>query len=72
MHEYEVAVYRDGRWWMIHVREIDQFTQARHAGEIELMARELIAVSTDQPMDTVAVQRSPRQSQAGGVLACLS
>ncbi|MDI3312952.1 MAG: hypothetical protein QJR12_01295 [Mycobacterium sp.] len=43
-----------GRWWMIHP-EIDQLTQARHAGEIEDMARSLIAVSTGQPIDAIAV-----------------
>ena len=28
MQTYEIEVYRDGRWWMIHVPEIDQLTQA--------------------------------------------
>jgi hypothetical protein len=55
MHTYEIEVYRDGRWWMIDVPEIDQLTQARHAGEIELMAHELIAVSTGQSIDNIAV-----------------
>ncbi len=41
---------------MIYVPKIDQLTQARHAGEIEDMARSLIAVSTDQPNDTIAVR----------------
>jgi hypothetical protein len=58
MHTYEIEVYRDGRWYMIHVPEIDQITQARHAGEIEDMARSLIAVSTGQPIDTIAVRDS--------------
>jgi hypothetical protein len=44
MREYEIEVTRDGRWWMIHVPEIDQLTQARHAGEIEEMAQSLIAI----------------------------
>jgi hypothetical protein len=53
-HTYEIEVYRDGRWFMIYVPEIDQLTQARHAGEIELMARELIAVSTGTPIRDVS------------------
>jgi hypothetical protein len=48
MHEYKVEVTRDGRWWMIHVPEIDQLTQARRIGEIVPMAESLIAISTDQ------------------------
>ena len=36
--------------------ELDGLTQARHPGEIEDMARSYIAVSTDQPIDTIAVR----------------
>lgn len=56
MPRYDVTVARDGRWWMIHVPEIDQLTQARHPGEIEQMARDLIAVSTDTPVAEVSVR----------------
>jgi hypothetical protein len=61
MHTYEIEVYRDGHWWMIYVPEIDQLTQARHPGGIEDMARSLIAVSTGQPIDTVAVRIASRE-----------
>ncbi|HME79550.1 MAG TPA: HicB family toxin-antitoxin system [Mycobacterium sp.] len=55
MREYKVKVERDGRWWMIHVPEIDQITQARRINEIEDMARSLIAISTDQPISEITV-----------------
>lgn len=55
MREYNVEVTRDGRWWMINVPEIDQLTQARRVGEIEDMARSLIAVSTDTALSEVRV-----------------
>jgi hypothetical protein len=55
MREYKIEVERDGRWWMIHVPEIDQLTQARRIGEIEDMARSLIAISTDQPISEITV-----------------
>jgi hypothetical protein len=55
MREYKIEVERDGRWWMIHVPEIDQLTQARRIGEIEDMARSLIAISTDQPIGEITV-----------------
>lgn len=54
---YDIEVTRDGRWWMIHVPELDLLTQARHPGEIEDMARDLIAVSTDTPIEDVSVNR---------------
>jgi hypothetical protein len=56
MLTYEIEVYRDGRWYMIRVSELDGLTQARHPGEIDDMARSYIAVSTDQPIDTIAVR----------------
>jgi hypothetical protein len=55
MHEYKVEVEREGRWWMLHVSDIDGLTQARRISEIEEMARSLIAISTDTPLDDVAV-----------------
>ncbi|WP_078309207.1 hypothetical protein [Mycobacterium sp. 96-892] len=59
MRTYNIQVTRDGKWWMIHVPEIDQLTQARHEGEVEQMARELIASWLDTPMEDVAVQIIP-------------
>jgi hypothetical protein len=56
MHTYEVEVYRDGRFWMIRIPELDGLTQARWPGEIRRMARSYIAVSTDTPIRDVAVR----------------
>jgi hypothetical protein len=56
MHEYKVEVTRDGRWWMIHIPEIDGLTQARRVDEIEDMARSLIAVSTDTPLREISIR----------------
>ena len=27
MHTYEISIYRDGRWWMIRIPELDGLTQ---------------------------------------------
>lgn len=54
-HEYKIAIERDGRWWMVHIPELDGLTQARRLSEAELMAREWIAVSTRTPIADVAV-----------------
>lgn len=56
MRTYEINVTRDERWWFIEVPEIDQVTQARRVDEIEDMARDLIAISTDQPLTDIAVK----------------
>src|SRR2546427_11824600 len=64
MKTSEVTVSRDGRWWMGAVAEIDGLTQARRLDEIERMAREYIAVSTDVPLSKVAVEVSVME--AGG------
>ena len=55
MREYKIEVERDGRWWIIHVPEIEQITQARRISEIEDMARSLIAISTDRPISEITV-----------------
>ena len=55
MDKYRAQVTRDGRWWMISVSEIDGLTQARRLSEVELMARELIAVTLDLRLSEVAV-----------------
>jgi hypothetical protein len=60
MHTYEIDVYLDGRWWMIRIPEIDELTQARWPGEIDDMARSLIAVSTGRPIRDIAVRRRLR------------
>lgn len=59
MRTYDIQVTRDGKWWMINVPAIDQLTQARNEGEVEDMARDLIAVHQDIPIEEVAVQIIP-------------
>jgi hypothetical protein len=53
--EYTASVRREGKWWMVDVPAIDGATQARRLSEAELMARELIAVTLDVPIDQVSV-----------------
>lgn len=54
--EYKVHIKREGRWWMVHIPELDGLTQARRLGESALMAREWIAVSTDTPIGDISVR----------------
>lgn len=53
---YKVEVVRDGRWWMVHIPEIDGVTQARRLGEAGAMAREYIALHVGVPIARVEVE----------------
>lgn len=55
MSTYKAIVTRDGKWWMISIPELNELTQARRLGEVEKMARELIAITLDVPISTIEV-----------------
>ncbi|HEY9313916.1 hypothetical protein [Williamsia sp.] len=59
MKTYDVEVYRDGKWWMVRIPELDGLTQAYSEDEVDLMAREFIAVTTDVEIDEVGVRVHP-------------
>lgn len=44
MTTYHVRVSRGDVFWLVHVPEINHYTQARNLAEVEPMARDLIAV----------------------------
>lgn len=50
--KYTAQAQRDGDFWLIRVPEINRSTQARHAREIESMARDLVAIMEDVPADS--------------------
>jgi hypothetical protein len=52
MHTYGAWIERDESFWLITVPEIDRATQARFLGEVELMARDLIALVTETEPDS--------------------
>jgi predicted RNA binding protein YcfA (HicA-like mRNA interferase family) len=53
---YHAQVTRDGRWWMVHIPELDELTQARRLSEVPRMAQEVIALQTDVPVESVEVE----------------
>lgn len=53
MSRYTVDVTRDGRFWLIYVPEVARHTQARHLREIDRMARDLVAVMTEENPDGI-------------------
>jgi predicted XRE-type DNA-binding protein len=56
MYEFKIEVTREGRWWMVHIPEIDGLTQARRLSEAETMAREYIALDRGLPYDQIKVE----------------
>ncbi|MDN5917206.1 MAG: hypothetical protein L0I76_19235 [Pseudonocardia sp.] len=46
MTAYSAHATRDGGFWLVHVPEVERYTQARSVNEIETMARDLVAVMT--------------------------
>ncbi|MFE7722119.1 HicB family toxin-antitoxin system [Nocardia rhizosphaerihabitans] len=55
---YTACVERGERYWLVHILEIDQWTQARTLQEVEPMARDLIGVMQEVSTDSfdLAVQ----------------
>ena len=53
---YQVNVERDGKFWLIHVPQVDRWTQARTVSEIEEMARDLIAIMDEVEPDSFDVE----------------
>jgi hypothetical protein len=64
---YKVEVQRGGKWWMIHVPDIDGLTQARRLSEVNDMARSLIAISTDTKLEDVAVEIIAIRMESGQI-----
>jgi hypothetical protein len=56
--EYKAIVTRSDPGWSIYVPDVDRHTYAAHLREIEIMARDLVQVMTELPLEdiTVAVQ----------------
>lgn len=64
MSTYTVRATRDGRFWLIEVPELGHYTQARNVGEIETMARDLIAVVVE--IDPASVVLDVQITMPGG------
>ncbi|ORW11083.1 hypothetical protein AWC14_19395 [Mycobacterium kyorinense] len=49
---FTAVATRGDRYWLVHVPELDQYTQARNLAEVEPMARDLIALLKEIPDDS--------------------
>lgn len=53
MAKYRVNASRDGKFWFLHVIELDRYTQARNLAEVDEMARDLVHIVTGEPEDDI-------------------
>lgn len=58
---------REGRFWLIHVPEIDKYTQAYTVAEARVMARDLAAITLE--VDTADVELDGLTVEVPGVAA---
>ncbi|MCV6992158.1 hypothetical protein H7I87_18315 [Mycobacterium timonense] len=49
---FTAVATRGDRYWLVHIPELDQYTQARNLAEVEPMARDLIALLNEIPDDS--------------------
>jgi len=56
--KYHAKAEQDGRFWLVHVPEIDQYTQARNLREVEPVARDLVAVMREVAPDSFNLEVS--------------
>jgi hypothetical protein len=56
MKTYQLIVYRDARWWMVSVPELDALTQAHNLHEAEFMGRDLISLVLEVPADSFDIE----------------
>ncbi|MGH2682648.1 MAG: type II toxin-antitoxin system HicB family antitoxin [Actinomycetota bacterium] len=53
---YHAEVRRSGKYWAIHVPEVDRWTQARHLRELNAMTEDLIELMTGATAGTFTVE----------------
>lgn len=55
MVTYTATAERDGRFWSVHVPAVDRWTQARSLREVDVMAKDLVAVMLDVDPGSIRV-----------------
>lgn len=55
MTTYTAVATHGERYWLVHIPELDQYTQARNLAEVEPMARDLIALLLETPANSFEI-----------------
>ncbi|WP_284986827.1 hypothetical protein [Arthrobacter sp. fls2-241-R2A-172] len=53
--ELEAVAHKEGKWWEIHIHELDRVTQASRTKDIQDMATDLAAIALNLDPDEVKV-----------------
>jgi hypothetical protein len=53
---FDIEITHDGAWWSVQIPEIEAVTKVRRREDVELMAREHIAVIINAPIAAVGVR----------------
>lgn len=53
--ELEAVAHKEGRWWEIHIHELDRVTQVSRTEDIQDMATDLAAIALNLDPDEVKV-----------------
>jgi hypothetical protein len=64
MNTYHAIASRDGKYWLVHIPELGQYTQARTMAEVEPMAKELISLVDGVSTDTFKVELQNELSES--------
>jgi predicted RNase H-like HicB family nuclease len=64
VNTYHAIASRDGKYWLDHIPELGQYTQARTLAEVEPMARELISLVLEVSTDTFVVELQNELSES--------
>jgi hypothetical protein len=54
---YTARAHREGKWWVVHVPEIDKTTQVRRLDQVDEYVRDLIGLFTNDNPKAVEVRR---------------
>ena len=52
---YDATARRDGKFWLLHVPEVDRYTQALRLDQAEDMVRDLVSIMTGESEDSFDV-----------------
>ncbi|MFK0009916.1 hypothetical protein ACIQTZ_22965 [Paenarthrobacter sp. NPDC090520] len=64
----EATAYKEGKWWMISIPEIDGLSQAKTVESVPGMAADLAAIVLNVPQEAVRVNITYRLPEAAAVI----
>lgn len=64
----EATAYKEGKWWMISIPEIDGLSQAKTVETVPNMAADLAAIILNVPQEAVSVNITYRLPEAAAVI----